>query len=127
MAFELAKEIGADEIAELITPKYKRHIPEDHLQKLEANLHRAILSRAASLVDNNGLRLPQISVLLSDFDSFHFAVPGMYGGFHVELIGEGTEAHIRAESWCRVVGGSEETHVITADGFEKLQRDQPEW
>ena len=41
------------------------------------------------------------------------AVPGMYGGFHYVLRGE----ELVVKSWCRVVGGSGQTHRITADGY----------
>lgn len=30
----------------------------------------------------------------------------MYGGFKIDMVGEGENAKVVAESWCRVVGGS---------------------
>jgi hypothetical protein len=42
----------------------------------------------------------------------------MYGGFSYTLEADGADARPVAESWCRVVGGSGQCHLITADGFE---------
>jgi hypothetical protein len=44
------------------------------------------------------------------------AVPGMHGGFHHRLVGEGGGARLVTESWCRVVGGSGQRHEIHSSG-----------
>lgn len=46
-----------------------------------------------------------------------FAVPGMYGGFHYVL----QEEELVVKSWRRVVGGSGQTHRITADGYRMTE------
>ncbi len=37
----------------------------------------------------------------------------MYGGFNIQL----REDHLYVESWCRVVGGSGQAHVVSRDGY----------
>lgn len=44
--------------------------------------------------------------------SLWFPVPGMYGGFNVEIF----KSRLHVESWSRVVGGSGQAHVITEKG-----------
>lgn len=44
--------------------------------------------------------------------SVWFAVPGMYGGFHITL----RQGYLESSSLCRVVGGSGQLHVITHEG-----------
>lgn len=41
-----------------------------------------------------------------------FPVPGMYGGFDIRL----RDGYLEVNSWCRVVGGSGQRHVITEQG-----------
>ncbi len=36
----------------------------------------------------------------------------MYGGFHITL----RQGYLESSSWCRVVGGSGQLHVITHEG-----------
>jgi hypothetical protein len=45
-----------------------------------------------------------------------FAVPGMYGGFRYELEADGEQSRLIVESWCRVVQGSGQRHVVSAAG-----------
>lgn len=45
----------------------------------------------------------------------------MYGGFSYWLEGEGEQAKLITESWCRVVGGSGQRHEITAAGSRLLE------
>jgi hypothetical protein len=68
---------------------------------------------AEDLATKHGLRLPELEVLTElDLPNCWFPVPGMYGGFHIKL--QGTE--LTVDSWIRVVGGSERTDRVTADG-----------
>jgi hypothetical protein len=50
-------------------------------------------------------------VVLDELDSLWFAYPGMYGGFSLTV----HRGRLHVESWCRVVGGSGQAHVITED------------
>ena len=44
------------------------------------------------------------------------SIPGMYGGFAYQLFKEGDTYRLHTESWNRIIGGSEQTHDITAQG-----------
>lgn len=59
------------------------------------------------------LRYPPVEIL-HEVPRQHlwFPVPGMYGGFDIGLV----EDFLDVKSWCRVVGGSGQAHVITTDG-----------
>ena len=92
-------------------------VDPDTLQAIERHFHEVIRSRAADLVDEHRLVLPDLTELLdADEPKAWFPVPGMYGGFSYQLEGEGPETRLVTESWCRVVDGSGQRHVITADG-----------
>ena len=41
-----------------------------------------------------------------------FPVPGMYGGFDITL----RQDFLDVKSWCRVVGGSGQVHLVTPAG-----------
>jgi hypothetical protein len=59
------------------------------------------------------LRYPPVTVLHeAPGQRMWFAVPGMYGGFSVELM----RGYLFVESWLRVVGGSGQAHVVTHEG-----------
>ncbi|MBV8488357.1 MAG: hypothetical protein JO161_08760 [Planctomycetaceae bacterium] len=94
-----------------------KHVPEETLRAIQQHFHEVIRGRAAKLIDQHGLKLPELSPLLSsDEPKAWFPVPGMYGGFSYWLEGEGEQAKLVTESWCRVVGGSGQRHEITAEG-----------
>jgi hypothetical protein len=42
----------------------------------------------------------------------------MYGGFDIQL----RDGYLEVTSWCRVVGGSGQRHVITEDGATLVDR-----
>jgi hypothetical protein len=108
---------------------------ETQLRKLQPHLEACINSRAADLIatyreahGQDSFLMPDLVALyqsqeLTENTPFWCAIPGMYGGFNLEL-----SSHVRsnnqdyplvlvAESWCRVVGGSGQRHHITAEGF----------
>jgi hypothetical protein len=89
------------------------------LVALERHLHALVRERVADLVDEHRLRLPVLDVLteLAEPDVW-FAVPGMYGGFHLVLRGQ----ELEVSSWWRVVGGSGQRHRITAEGCSLVEQ-----
>lgn len=61
----------------------------------------------------SALRYPPVGILHeAPGQSVWFAVPGMYGGFHITL----RQGYLDSASWCRVAGGSGQLHVITHEG-----------
>jgi hypothetical protein len=78
-------------------------------------LHAAM--RAADLVDEQELRLPELEVLLEcePAAEMWFPVPGMYGGFKYGLVSDADGVRLVSESWIRIVGGSGQRHEIAAD------------
>ncbi|WP_242656926.1 hypothetical protein [Mycobacterium lehmannii] len=59
------------------------------------------------------LRYPLVEIL-HELPGNHlwFPVPGMYGGFDISLRG----SVLDVKSWCRVVGGSGQAHLVTTAG-----------
>jgi len=103
-------------------------LPPDLLQyreeigRQEEALHNIIRGRSQFLLHRHGLQLPQISILWEAVveqggeggSSLWFPVPGMYGGFKVEL--EELGGDLVVNSWVRICGGSEQRHLIHPDG-----------
>jgi Ankyrin repeats (many copies) len=59
------------------------------------------------------LRYPPVRILHEiPGQRLWFPVPGMYGGFDITLV----EDFLNVKSWCRVVGGSGQAHLITTQG-----------
>jgi hypothetical protein len=105
-------------LIELMTPVICHPVSTEVLTRLESNLHGLIRERAADLVREHRLRLPELSPLTEVAEpTFWFPVPGMYGGFRYTLDG----AELAVDSWCRIVGGSGETHRVTADGVRLVE------
>jgi hypothetical protein len=99
-----------------------QQIPENTLRAIQRHFHEVIRGRAAWLIDPQGLALPELAPLLAAADpEGWFPVPGMYGGFSYRLEGEGTEARLIVESWCRVHGGSGQRHEVTAAGSRLVE------
>jgi hypothetical protein len=99
-----------------------RQISEDTLLAIQRHFHAVIRERAGNLIDEHNVVLPELRPLLTAEESnAWFPVPGMYGGFSYRLEGEGAQAKLITESWCRVVGGSGQRHEITADGSRLIE------
>jgi hypothetical protein len=59
------------------------------------------------------LRYPPVEILHEvPWQRLWFPVPDMYGGFDITLV----EDFLDVKSWCRVVGGSGQEHLITTGG-----------
>lgn len=92
-------------------------VPDNILLSIQQHFHEVIRGRAAKLIDENNLALPELASLLTAKEpEAWFPIPGMYGGFSYWLEGDGEQTKLITESWCRVVGGSGQRHEITAAG-----------
>ena len=119
---DVAKRRNHPRLAEFLSPSLRQFVPPEMLSQIQKNFHALILERAARLVRENGLRLPELEPLL-EFPSnkFSFRVPGMYGGFQYWFANDGNKAKLIAMSSCRVAGGSEKLHEITAQGYTLVE------
>jgi hypothetical protein len=85
--------------------------------KIQRHFHDVIVGRMEKFSVSPGLRLPELEPLLEqDSQDVWFSVPGMYGGFSYDFRADGSNTVLTSESWCRVVGGSGQTHEITIEG-----------
>ncbi|PWI18246.1 hypothetical protein DI272_31965 [Streptomyces sp. Act143] len=117
-AVDIAGQRGHHHLAALLRPEIRHHLPYDEIGPLRHHLHRLIRHRAprkdgTDLATGQGLRLPEVEVLTElRHPACWFPVPGMYGGFAIELTGR----ELKVDSWIRIVDGSERTDRVTADG-----------
>ena len=122
-AVDVADRRGHRHLLGALAPAYKHRVPFGVLLKVQAHFHAVIRGRAEQLVEEHGLRLPELEPLLElDKPGMWFPVPGMYGGFSYQLTSEGVQPRLVSESWCRVVGGSGERHEITSGGSQLVEQ-----
>ena len=93
-------------VTEVTRPMRRRFDAWDH------HLDALVRERTASLDPVVHRPVATEVVALDGLDSLWFAYPGMYGGFSISV----HRARLHVESWCRVVGGSGQAHVITEGG-----------
>ncbi|SDB20299.1 hypothetical protein [Belnapia rosea] len=115
---DVAQRRGHRHLLAPLAPELRRRVPHGVLLRIQSHFHDVIRGRAADLVREHGLRLPELEPVL-EFDGprqFWFVVPGMHGGFGYRLDADGVGAALAVESWCRVVEGSGQRHEITSEG-----------
>ena len=115
---DLARVKNHAHLYRILEPVYHWEISSQKLQGLQRNFHEVIRGRAEKQIESHQLRLPELEPMLESGPSckFWFAVPGMYGGFNYWLEKRWDRVLLISESWCRVVGGSGERHVVTPFG-----------
>ena len=112
-AGDLAAATGHDALVALLEPGSHNPASADALAILDRRLGELVEQRIRPALT---VRLrPFPTVMLTELDRgarVWFPVPGMYGGFSVALM----RNYLDVQSWSRVVGGSGQAHVITAEG-----------
>ncbi len=121
-AYDIARARGHLHLLELLEPVTTR-LGAERASALDRGLASVIEGRLrlpGGIADSYGkpleecLRFPPVCVLPEcPHPKVWFAVPGMYGGFAIELM---KESYLYVESWIRVVGYSGQAHVITHEG-----------
>ena len=119
---DVAARQGHGHLLSLLEPNLKRHVPHGILARVQAHFHDVIRGRAAALVDEAGLRLPELEPLL-EYEGVRMwiGIPGMAGGFLYELIADGVEARLSTSSWSRMADGSGQRHEITSAGSKLVE------
>ena len=90
----------------------------NRIRALDAHLATLIESRISGVLHEGRdpqavLRYPPVAIMHeTPAHRLWFPVPGMYGGFDIQL----RDGYLEVASWCRVVGGSGQRHVVTEDG-----------
>jgi hypothetical protein len=121
-SYDVAVARGHTHLLELLTPTRTRLTPE-RAAALDTGLASVIDGRLrlpGGIAESYGkpleecLRYPPVEVLPEcPAQRLWFAVPGMYGGFSIELM---KDSYLYVESWIRVVGDSGQAHVVTHEG-----------
>lgn len=118
---DIALQRGHDHLRAILEPVVLRPVDESLVGRLDAHLAALVESR----VPQKALPLRHPSCeLLTEVPGARlwYPIAGMYGGFSIEL----RENHLLVESWSRVVMGSRETHVVTAEGAMLVDSDADE-
>lgn len=92
-----------------------RESSEHELRKFaswDKHLSDLISKRTEPLAPVNFRPIPTEIIALEPIENLYFRYPGMYGGFSMSIFKD----RLLVESWCRVVGGSGQAHVITESG-----------
>ena len=114
---DIARRLGHVRLLRRLEPVYLHVVPASVLAALQRHLHEVILGRITVVPGWKTLRLPELEPLLEmEAPSYWFPVPGMYGGFACTLEARGASSSLVVESWCRVVGGSGQRHLVSAAG-----------
>lgn len=120
---DIARRKGHDHLLKALEPVYKHRVPPEDLLAIQEHFHTVIRGRAEDLVREHCLRLPVLEPLLElKHPEMWFTVPGMCGGFSYWLELKESQSRLISESWCRVVGGSGQRHVVTTSGSELVER-----
>lgn len=115
---DVAEEKGHRHLLDVLRPAPKHPLPDAVSAGMQEQLHLLIRGRIPKLYLENRLRLPQIEPLTElDEPKLWFPVPGLYGGFSIELGG----AELTVRSWNRVHGGWAQTHRITRDTIQLVE------
>ncbi|KAL0228382.1 hypothetical protein RCL1_004525 [Eukaryota sp. TZLM3-RCL] len=125
-AFDIAVHRKASpEVVDLlrpITPLELKFLPQ-----LQTQLHMLMYERVGSLLSNVDFILPDLVELRSSgkltktYGDCFIPVPGMHGGFALFLIETPEDTlKLRSFSFNRVVGGSEQQHEISIDGYHSI-------
>jgi hypothetical protein len=115
---DIARRRGHAHLLSRLEPESEHEVPPLVLARIQRYFHEVIRGRAARLVREASLRLPELEPLLElRLPRMWFTVPGMYGGFGYKLEASGASSLLVSESWSRVVGGSGQRHLISAAGI----------
>ena len=115
-AVDIAAKRGHTPLLPILEPVYQRSVPLDVLSRIQGHFHTVILGRARGFIEKQALRLPELEPLLEySGEPTWFAIPGMYGGFNYWLEIK-PSILLWTESWCEVVGGSGQRHIVSAFG-----------
>jgi hypothetical protein len=110
---------GHHHLVDLLTAE-PNGVPESVTTDIQTYLHALIVVRSRHYGLERVTRLPQVEPLLelSPGRGLWCPVPGMYGGFALRW----DDGGVVADSWCRVVEGSEQRHRVGPDGVELVNR-----
>ncbi|HEY4456820.1 MAG TPA: hypothetical protein VGN81_21085 [Pseudonocardiaceae bacterium] len=115
---DIAEERGHRHLRDILKPAPKHPLPETVCTGMEEQLHLLIRGRIPKLYWESELRLPQVEPITElDETTLWFPVPGLYGGFNIELSGH----ELTVQSWNRVHGGWAQTHRVTEDTIQLVE------
>jgi len=113
----VAEQRGHRHLFDILQPVVRHPVADDVLQGLQEHLHLLIRGRAAELVFQWQLRLPQLAPLTELTEpKLWFPVPGLNGGFAIEL----QDAELEVKSWSRTAESWARTHRVTRDSVRQV-------
>jgi hypothetical protein len=122
-AVDIARQHGHQHLLNLLTPKPTLTFAATKLAAVEAGVHQVIRDREdiQRLLEGVTVRFPPLELLTETPENeLWFPIPGMYGGFHLQLGQVAGEPICIVDSWIRVVEGSEERRLVSTGGILSL-------
>lgn len=109
---DIAGERGHRALIEVLEPEYDVLLADAGAAAMNRRLEDLVEEAAAQVVER-GTQIRHLDVLClaERNDKVWFPIPGMYGGFAIELV----KGRLHVESWSRMASGSGRAWVITAD------------
>lgn len=115
---ETARRAKSEHLMNVLQPAPVHQVSEIQISRLEEQLRKVVLGRTEDLVEKNQIEFPPLCLLLErESPVIWFPIPGMVGGFRIELRRAGESPQLIVDSWSRSCEGSGERHLVMAHGY----------
>jgi hypothetical protein len=119
---DTALRAGHQHLFSALKPHQLHPVKSDHLMLMTRHFHELVHERIKEFAAIPVMRLPILDPLTEmNVPILWCPIPGMYGGFNLQLKRSGDCPQIIADSWSRVVGGSGQKHLIMPQGYVQLE------
>ena len=109
---DIARERGHAHLLDLLSTAEPSSRQLERYEAWDRHLESLVVERTSHLEALTFRSVPTEVVEVEGIDQLWLPYPGMYGGFSIAVY----KKRLFVESWCRVVGGSGQAHVITEHG-----------
>lgn len=109
---DVARKRGHAQLTDALEVREPSEYEQRKFAAWDRHLAGLINDRTEGLEPVTFREVPTETIALEPLENLYFAYPGMYGGFSMSIFKD----RLLVESWCRVVGGSGQAHVITESG-----------
>lgn len=108
---DIARDRGNDKLLDALAPVVTHPLASEEVAAMNRRLAELIEEATREVVNPSvAIRHLDIAGLAENGASVWFPIPGMAGGFSIELF----RGRLHVDSWSRMVGGSGRAYVVTA-------------
>ncbi|WP_435298918.1 hypothetical protein [Timonella sp. A28] len=109
---DIARKQGHNHVVEALSVRESGGQAQRKFAAWDQRLAELIAERTQGFEPVKTRPVPTEIIALEQIENLWFGYPGMYGGFNMSMYKD----RLFVESWCRVVSGSGQAHVITEGG-----------